>query len=259
MKVATYNIGSCIKLGTDNHEAVRADIISFIEDNDIDICLLQEVDKDCARTYTNGQAVDQAKEIADALGYHYTYVAALENYYSFAYGKMTSYGIAIVSRYEITSTGYEYLNFNGQEERRAILKAMVDVNGTETAVICTHFDHVDDTTVRTESVKKVKSMVESLSASTPVIFGGDLNQAYAGDDTVVVKEVGEFLNSVTKARYDAKTTMGGSTWYQLDYIFINALVECGRAKVYTPTSTTLEGELSDHRPLIVNLYMNINK
>ena len=73
-----------------------------------------------------------------------------------------------------------------------------------------------------------------------------------------------FLNSVTKERYDAKTTyytddQGVEHWVQLDYIFTNALVECGRAKVYTPTCTTLEGELSDHRPLIVNLYMNINK
>ena len=125
--------------------------------------------------------------------------------------------------------------------------------------ICTHCDNAKDTTVRTDAVATLKTMIDGLDTSTPVIFGGDLNQAYAGEETVAIKELGEFLNSVTKARYDAKTTMGGSTWYQLDYIFTNALVKCGRAKVYTPTSTTLEGELSDHRPLIVNLYMNINK
>jgi len=255
MKVATYNIGSCIKLGTDNHESVRADVVSFIQDNNIDVCLLQEVDKDCERS----DNVDQAKAIADALGYHYAYIATLEDHYSLTYGQVTSYGIAIVSRYEITSTNYEYLDFSGQNEKRAILKAMVDVNGTETAVICTHFDNAEDTTVRTNAVATLKTMIDGLDASTPVIFGGDLNQAYAGDETVAIKELGAFLTSVTKARYDAKTTMAGSTWYQLDYIFTNTLVEYGRAKVYTPTSKTLEGELSDHRPLVVNLYMNIQK
>jgi len=260
VKVATYNIGSCIKLDKSNHASVRNDIINFIKDNNIDVCMLQEVDKDCERT----GSVDQAKAIADALGYHYTYVATLENHYSGTYGWVTSYGIAIVSRYEITSTDYEHLEFSGQNERRAILKAMVDVNGTETAIFCTHFDNAEDTTVRTNAVATLKTMIDGLDASTPIIFGGDLNQAYAGDDTVVVKEVGEFLNSVTKARYDAKSTyytdmQGGDHWVQLDYIFTNALVECGRAKVYTPTSTSLEGELSDHRPLVVNLYMNINK
>lgn len=261
VKVATYNIGSCIKLDTDNHESVRADVVSFIQDNNIDVCLLQEVDKECERS----DNVDQAKAIADALGYHYAYIATLEDHYSLTYGQVTSYGIAIVSRYEITSTNYEYLDFSGQNEKRAILKAMVDVNGTETAVICTHFDNAKDTTVRTNAVATLKTMIEGLDVSTPVIFGGDLNQAYAGDETVVIKEVGEFLTSVTKSRYDAKTTYnvseetGEIKWWRLDYIFTNSLLKCGRAKVYTPTSTTLEGELSDHRPLVVNLYMNIQK
>ena len=262
LKVATYNIGSCIKLDTDNHESVRADVVRFIQNNNIDVCLLQEVDKDCARTYTNGEAVDQAKTIAEALGYHYTYVATLENHYSYTYKEVTSYGIAIVSRYPITSTESKVLTFDSSEqEPRALLKAMINVDGTETAVICTHFEDSEAgvTKYREQCVAALKTMLDSIDASTPVIFGGDLNQGYAGEETPVISNIGQYLTSVTKSRYDAKTHLVNSTWYQLDYIFANALVECGRAKVYTPTSTTLEGELSDHRPLIVNLYMNINK
>ena len=260
VKVATYNIGSCIKLGTDNHESVRADVVGFIRDNNIDVCLLQEVDKDCVRTYTNGEAVDQAKTIAEALGYHYTYVATLENHYSYTYKEVTSYGIAIVSRYPITSTESKVLTFDSSEqEPRALLKAMINVDGTETAVICTHFEDSEAgvTKYREQCVAALKTMLDSIDASTPVIFGGDLNQGYAGEETPVISNIGQYLTSVTKSRYDAKTHLVNSTWYQLDYIFTNTLVECGRAKVYTPTSTTLEGELSDHRPLVVNLYMNI--
>ena len=265
LKVATYNIGSCIKLGTDNHTSVLGDVVNFIYDNNIDVCMLQEVDKNCTRT----GSVDQAKAIATGLKeltgkeYYYAYVPALENTWVPIYGTITSCGIAIVSRYPITSQpaiedgSMAYLEFDGQEEKRVIAKAMVDVDGTETAVIFTHFDNAEDSTVREKAVEVLKTMLDGIDASTPVIFGGDLNQAYGGEDTAVISTISQYLTSVTKSRYDATTSMAGSTWYQLDYIFTNALVECGRAKVYTPTSTTVEGELSDHRPLVVNLYMNI--
>jgi endonuclease/exonuclease/phosphatase family metal-dependent hydrolase len=132
---------------------------------------------------------------------------------------------------------------------RALLKAMINVDGTEVAVIATHFDDSahDVTTYRQQCVAALKTMVEGIDPSTPIIFGGDLNQAYSakGDNTVIIKEVGEFLTSVTKSRNDAKTTMAGSTWYQVDYIFMNELenFKCGYATVHTPTSTKegLEG------------------
>ena len=78
---------------------------------------------------------------------------------------------------------------------------------------------------------------------------------------MIIKDIGEFLTSVTKSRTDSVTHLVGSTWYQLDYIFTNNLVKSGYATVDTPMSTKegLEGELSDHRPLVVNLYLNIQK
>ena len=257
MKVATYNIKSGINLGTDNHESVLEDVVAFIEDNNIDVCMLQEVDGDCART----DSVDQAKAIADALGYYYQYVATLTNYTSMTYGRITSFGMAIVSRYPIGETQVEELDFSGQEQKRAILKAMIEVEGTDVAIIGTHFDNAKDSKVREQSVVVLKTMIDGIDPSTPIIFGGDLNQAYAGVETVAIKDIDTFLTSVTKARYDAKTTQAGETWYQLDYIFTNELVQCGYATVDAPTSTKegLEGELSDHRPLVVNLYLNIQK
>ena len=272
LKVATYNIGSCVKNGNDNHASVRADIVKFMKDNNLDVCMLQEVDGSTSRTGYIHQAEKIAEELSLATGdtFYCKYVETLKNHINSDLDYINSYGIAIISRYQITNDVSEdsvVLEWKGTDrEPRALLRAMIDVNGTETAVICTHFDNSASavTTYREDCVDALIEMLADIGEDTPVIFGGDLNQASGygdKDNTVIIRDIGEHLTSVTKSRTDAPTHLVGSTWYQLDYIFTNNLVNCGYATAPIPTISIggEDKELSDHRPLVVNLYLNVNK
>jgi len=271
LKVATYNIKSCINLEKSNHASVRADIVKYIDDEEIDVCMLQEVDEFCSRTGFEKQAEKIAEELTKATGvqYYSTYVETLSNQLNSFNDFIVSFGMAIVSRYPMTNVESKIIEFPGTDQQnRALLKAMINVDGTETALIATHFDDspAAETECRQQCVAALKTMVEGIDPSTPIIFGGDLNQAYSRtnkDDTAIIKDIGKFLTSVTKSRTDVLTHFNGQNWYQLDYVFTNDYVQCGYATVDTPTSATItdengeKRELSDHRPLVVNLYMNI--
>ena len=74
----------------------------------------------------------------------------------------------------------------------------------------------------------LKTMLDGIDGSTPVVFGGDLNQAYDGESTVAISTISSYLNSVTDGRWMKTYPHSNGNEYQLDYIFTNALVECGR-------------------------------
>ena len=253
LKVATYNIGYCEKLGTDTSiiESVLGQVAAFIEDNEIDVCLLQEVRQE------NG--TNHADQIANQI----------EGYTSYFKHTVTTDvtkkegGIAILSKYPIVGEAvFTEIEDEDSNEPRGILKIVIDMdqdNVGDAAVLCTHFDNNADVDTKTPAIDTLSLLVEEIQAETPnmpIVFGGDLNIPYAADNANL-NEIGKFLTSTTAGRN--ANTHYLDMWYQFDYIFRNEKFTQGYTAVGNPVDSDTEQELSDHRPLVVNLYMNINK
>jgi len=246
LKVATYNIKYCTNHGetTATMESIRNDVAKFIKDNNIDICLLQEVDGDCVRSGRK----NQAEEIAKTLGteWQWKYQKTTENYIAGRY----SYGVAIVSKYPIVSTETVHIqNCEEQKEPRVIFKSMINVNGTQVAVINTH---VDDTAEATsKAISEAQKMINAIPASTPIIFGGDLNDIPTQSTPIAI---GELLASVTAGRDAVKTHYS----MQIDYLFTSNHFAQGLTEVLDPTCSAedlADQPISDHKPLVATLYL----
>jgi endonuclease/exonuclease/phosphatase family metal-dependent hydrolase len=219
---------------------------TYIRDNGIDVCFVQEVNG--TQTTNVFEAQLEGYEIA----YHQTDTSLL-------WGNI---GIAIISKYDIVDTDFVAIPKTNGSEARGLLKAMLDVNHdgkADVATICTHFDGTSEDDSAT-GVTLLKTMVKGIADATPnmpVIFGGDLNQAYNGDtNTIHIKEIGKFLSSTTYGLTSMKTFYNETfpEGLQLDYIFKNSVVGQGEVKVANPTMTG-DITLSDHRPLVATLYV----
>ena len=248
LNVATYNIG----YGRKNGEAQNMEVLvlekmaTHIRDNGIDVCFLQEVNG------TQTTNVFEAQLDGYEIAYHQTDTSLL-------WGNI---GIAIVSKYDIVDTQFVVIPNTNGDEARGLLKAMLDINGdgkADVATICTHFDGTSEDDSAT-GVVLLEEMVEEIYDATPnmpVIFGGDLNQAYNGDtNTIHIKEIANFLSSSTYGLTTMKTFYNESfpEGLQLDYIFKNHVVGQGAVEVQNPTMDE-NVSLSDHRPLVATLYV----
>jgi len=254
LKVATYNIGYGRKNGED--EAIERQVLEevglYIKNSNFDICLLQEVDEE--RTLP---------KLREQLPENEYYIGYRQAHYS---PKWHSIGLAIVSKYKIVNLEFKPISVSCGGEGRGLLEATIDVNNDNKAdvtIICAHFcDGQEEIEVqdRNAGVTLLKSIVQDIKDKTPnmpIVFGGDLNQAYINDkETPHIKDINEFLVSITAGVGGLHTAHTPSyEWYQLDYIFTNDQVGQGSYKVETRYMTDGTTELSDHRPLIATLYI----
>jgi len=163
-------------------------IIEEIKNSRAHIIALQEVDYRMPRS----KFKNQAREIAAALGFHYVYGETI-NVLGIKYGN------AIISVYPII----EHQNirlYSSSLEKRAILKAKIDIDGEIYHVLNTHLGLKTDERYR--QMEEINSIVEALKGN--VILMGDFNeQVYIPDgnfisdklvDTAVVKQK-EHLNT----------------------------------------------------------------
>ncbi len=222
LRVGTYNVHYLSNTAGD-----ATAIADFLASKNLDVVGLQEVDKNVGR---EGPVQDQAKVLAEQLGWYYGYSAAIP----LGSGE---YGNAILSKYPIVS--YQTVSLSsGAEEQRVMGHAVIRVGGQQVNVLNAHlsFQEMNQT-----QITQIKNYVASLDA---YILTGDFSTA----------------NFVNLAQIDGTMINNSATPFQtsvedgaVDNIFV---------KSYGATPGVMaQSEYSDHHLLYtaVNLFPSVNK
>ena len=232
--VMSYNIHHAV--GIDGQLSLER-IAQVIEDAGAEIVGLQEVD----RFYgARSDFKDQAKELAELLGYHYAYGANLDLAPAAGQTENRQYGTAIVSKYPIIQSENVLLSSFGKEQR-GVLHAVVNVRGIHVNVYNTHLGlDVEGRTAQAQEIVDLASQHEG-----PAVLMGDFN---ARPDSA---EVGIFLNSGLFADTfegidDAYTFPVLNPSYTIDYILASPDVDSAGQRV-------IRTEASDHLPIAAEL------
>lgn len=251
IKVMTYNI----------HFGVGVDFVydldriaDLIAEEGADIIGLCEVEQ-CTKTF---DYQDQAGHIADRLGFYYVYGPI------FARKDGGYFSNALLSRHPIISDTTHQLPVLGDNQRRAVLEAQVDVEGVLLNVFVTHLEVKDHESRMTQAqaLLEIASRTES-----PRIIMGDFNtiptssvislMLHDYNDTYQVYRVlTDSAELVAEGLFERDYLKGGYTIdpydpnRRIDYIFssfdMRVVGEPGAARVRHSTA-------SDHLPYIATL------
>lgn len=232
LRVATYNIkGAASRTGGFDLGSVARDVAAW----DVDVVALQEVYR-----YGDRRARrDQPAQLAGLLG--------MEQVFGFntRKGRVTQYGTAVLSRHPITGTANVALPNRRGLEQRGLLRATIDVAGTEVDVLNTHLQHTPQAAVlRVRQARSIAAVVAArrITTGNPVVLGGDFNSSPTGsvssvlqvplDDTWPVAGVGQ-----------GATAPAGSPRARIDRLYHSADLRPLAAAVQ-PSAT------SDHRAVV---------
>ena len=261
--VATYNIVRCSDQA-DPDKAIHPDnIVDFIVDNDIAICGLQEVEINSSRSlgwvkdeyYKDGSHQPRyiAKKVSEKTGedYYWAFSPSLDGYHAPAHPELgdAQYGNALITKYPIVDMRYVNVAVHTVDptnpktqiadgyEQRSLLIATLDIDGTETTVIVTHFGLKESE--RTLAVQKL--MLELEDIDTPVIFMGDLNCTLTSAQFQQIQTV---LNPTSTN--STPPSMPSGT--RIDHIFVSGGIQFKDIKSLPLTH-------SDHYPVLVKIRM----
>ena len=261
LKVATFNIVRC-EDQANSGVANPDNIVNYIRDNNIDICVLNEVDVNNSRSKNADHAeykasgYNQPKYIAEKLGYDYAFVAALDGYIGHTPADRSNgsarYGNAIISRYPIVGeVKYKVVQLksyqvSGNYERRIVMWAEINVNGTPLTVVGSHFglnpDEKDEITrvVREEVLPTI---------STPTLLMGDFNMQPSTRNIRRLDNASVNGHDMVMAGYDDLTfTQGSGTPTQrIDYIFYSDDIVASGYTVHSDVNC------SDHKPVSLTI------
>lgn len=253
--VMTYNIhsgvGADLKLDLDR-------IADLIRNERADIVGLCEVDQGTRRS---GQ-VDQARYIAERLGYYYAYGPNL--WYDGG-----AFGNAVLSRYPIVSSvNHPLPNIHGNEPR-GVLEAQIDLGGAGGGAILNVFVTHLDVEYADSRRAQARALAETAStAAGPKVVMGDLNAPPTGspeiatllhdfnDTQQVYRVLVDSAELVKEGLFSRDYLKGGYTYdaydpaRRIDYILtsfdIKIVAEPGAARV----PRTLA---SDHLPYVATI------
>lgn len=243
INAATYNIlhGADFprKCATGEDKVDLSLAIRAIEQMNPHVCALNEV-----RNQENVEGLcNQARYIAEALGYHYIFARAIDH----AGGE---YGNALLSKFPITSAKLiplsvpqtERLNEKHYEDR-VILQANINVNGQDVTVLVTHFGLNED-----EIRLAVDTLLEIAKTETaPLLLMGDFN--ITPDDAQYSRLAAKFNDTAKQVALNGDlllTFPSNAPRIKIDYIFTGNAVNT--LSVSVPDIIT-----SDHKPLSAEL------
>ncbi len=245
LNIATYNIA--------HGEEGLTNIIKLIKDEKVDICGLNEVDRNMVRS----SGLDQPKYMAEKLTrdtgeqYYWAFAAALDGYstpfdaeYAETDGK-AQYGNAIISKYPIVSARTVLISMREGQlednyERRALLIAEIKVNDKILTVISSHFDNKTD--ARSKAVDLIQQ--EMATITTPVVVMGDFNDGF--DSDCIARLAGIFqMTSPGPTPYTF--IRNGNPAAKIDWIFTSQGMQFRNLRVP-------DVRYSDHLPVFVELY-----
>ncbi len=240
LKVGTYNIQHGrwhAHFRQTGEEIIDLDgVAEVIRTMGFDICGLNEVRRNDGASHD----IDQAKIIADALGYHFIFAKAIDHH---GY----EYGNALVSKYPIRGCRMipvgvpEEKRIVGQTryEDRVLLIAEIEVEERVLTMMVCHFGLQPDEMQL--AVDTVKAEVAKLTA--PVIFAGDLNFV---PSSTYYAELAEVLRDSAAEVAVPLTFPSHAPDRKIDYLFATEDVRVTDVAAPTVTQT-------DHCPYIVTV------
>lgn len=234
--VMSYNIHHGV--GLDNQLSLER-IAGVIRDAGADIVGLQEVD----RFYGERSGFqDQAKELAELLGYHYAYGANLDLAPAEGQTENRQYGTAIVSKYPILKSENVWLSSFGKEQR-GVLHAVINVRGVHVDVYNTHLGL--DVTSRLAQAQEIVDLASASGSEGPALLLGDLNAEPASEEVGLLLNSGLFVNSFEGVE-DAYTFPVRNPSATIDYILTSPGVSHANQRV-------IQTEASDHLPIVTEV------
>jgi len=236
LKVMSYNIHHGV--GEDNVLDLQR-IADLITEKQADVVGIQEVDRHYG---ARSNFEDQAKVLAEMLGYHYVYGANLDLPPAVDGQDRRQYGTAILSKYPIIQS-QNYLLSSFGEEQRGLLEATINVKGNHVRVYNTHLGL--DVPQRLAQVNEINDILST--KETPAILMGDLN-AEPGVEEVELLRTGSNLVDVFQDADNANTFPVKNPSKRIDYIFVSEGVKFSGQQV-------LQSTYSDHLPIIVDLVL----
>ena len=243
--VAVYNIHAGKDAdGEDNLSRVT----QFIRDHELDLILLQEVD----RGTTRSGGIDQITLLADSLDYHWAFGETL----AFQGGQ---YGIAVLSRWPLHADTLLRLPVDPPQERaggayepRGALYVVLNTPVGRLHVFNTHLDPSPNDHHRIQEVETlVQSATDPSASNGYVLIGGDFNSEPETRTISRMTEIG-FFDS-----FDLCGSGPGGTYpttdpvKRIDYLFTSRNISCTEALV-------VDYRASDHRPLVVSIELGGN-
>ncbi|MGA7614317.1 MAG: endonuclease/exonuclease/phosphatase family protein [Thermoanaerobaculia bacterium] len=239
LRVMTYNIHAGKDAGGVDNLARVADVIAK---SDAEIVLLQEVDRNTARSGN----VDQAAELERLTGFHAAFGKSLDY-------QGGEYGIAILSHWPITRATTVHLPVEPTQTRagestepRVALVIETKTPLGALTVVDTHLDASRDDRYRLQEVRELVSLVGE-QKSSDILVGGDFNST----PTSRIHEV--MIGSGLRDAWSECASAGEGATYpadtpreRIDYLYLGDAFHCAAA-------TVLETRASDHRPLLVEL------
>ncbi|UCD29457.1 MAG: endonuclease/exonuclease/phosphatase family protein [Planctomycetota bacterium] len=230
LRVLTYNVLACKRLER------TFDLLNRL---DADIICLQEV----LVAAKGRRPSDQAKWLADALGFQYV----SEGRYRYVYGLA---GNVILTHYRLESTRV----LTGPQGKGFGLGAIIECAGLRIAVVCGHYAFVPrplpigvavSSFLRTAQVRRTLQWIRQ--TGLPAIVAGDLNcLPYMLEYRTIAKQMADCSRAVPVNHRNTRPTWGLPA--QIDYIFTSS-----HFRTLSCSTVNDEDNISDHRPVLADI------
>ena len=242
IRVMTYNIHHGV--GTDSVFDIDR-IGKTIRHADADIVALQDVDRWVDRT----DKMDSMTKLADLTGMTYTFAKSM----SVGGGEN---GNGILTRYPILEE--KHITFRAQvsNEKRNLIRLVLDVRGTELVFMNTELNGLNDDSVVTRDIAEIVA-AGTENQNVPAILAVSMNSSPENSSVAALNNAFQDCWAISGAG-NGFTYPSNTAANRLDYIFVS------KHQVPTDTksievnlmpveSTVLFTNASDHAPLVVTL------
>jgi endonuclease/exonuclease/phosphatase family metal-dependent hydrolase len=204
---------------------------------DVDVALLQEVDRDRPRS----RHVDMAQVLARATGMEVAYGVNVH-----LGPRRGVSGVATLSRHPITAERHTLLPNRPGLKQRGLLQTDLDVDGATVSVFNTHLENTAPD-VRFRQLAALRGPVAT--TDHPVVLGGDLN---AGPESETLRLARTFLRDAWRSAGagPGATAPAPSPRIRIDYLLYAPPVRAERTEV-------LPSVVSDHRAVLAELSFSV--
>jgi endonuclease/exonuclease/phosphatase family metal-dependent hydrolase len=231
LRVMTYNIH--VGIGMDK-KLDLARIAAVINAQHPDLVGLQEVDRGVART----QRIDEIVEIARLTRMNYDFAFNLRY-------QGGQYGVAILSRAQITSIDHHLYQNTREAERRGFIRAEVSVGGRTVNFVTTHLDYQYDDGRLFEAQQLLAALKD---VKSPLIVVGDFNDITAGRAYQLMRYQFDDAWTENRAGDEGFSYPADKPAKRIDYIFFRST-----DRVRTKRAWIVETLASDHVPVVADL------
>ncbi len=237
IRVLVYNIHAGKDAGGADNLSRVAEVV---RDSRADFVLLQEVD----RFTTRSGKVDQLAVLDSLTGYNGAFGRTLDY-------QGGQYGIAILSRWSITSDTLIHLPIDppqqragGSYEPRGALRVVIKSSHGTVGVLNTHLDPSRDDHYRRQEIATILALFQSVAESTRLAFaGGDLNSEPGSAVLEAISSAGLSDSWRECGKGDGFSYPADKPVKRIDYLILPRTLRCASARV-------IDTQASDHRPVL---------